>query len=62
MIQGSMQKMIKDGHHMNGLEVANGTYYDAGNPLEYIKTVFDFVLKRDDIGPELKEFLRKKLQ
>lgn len=62
MIQESMQKMIKDGHHMYGLEVANGTYYDTGNPLEYIKTVFDFVLKRDDIGPELKEFLRKKLQ
>lgn len=62
MIQESMQQMIKDGHHMYGLEVANGTYYDTGNPLEYIKTVFDFGLKRDDIGPELKEFLRDRLQ
>lgn len=62
MIQESMQQMIQDGHHMYGLEVANGTYYDTGNPLEYIKTVFDFGLKRDDIGPELKEYLKDKLQ
>ena len=61
MIQESMQKMISDGHHMYGLEV-DGTYYDTGNPLEYLKTVFDFALKREGIGPELEAYLRKKLQ
>ncbi len=61
MIQESMQKMIKDGHHIYGCEIENGTYYDTGNPLEYLKTVFDFALARDDIGPSLKEHLQKKL-
>lgn len=61
MIQESMQEMISDGHHMYGVEI-NGTYYDTGNPLEYLKTVFDFAIKREGIGPELEEYLRKKLQ
>ncbi len=62
MIQEAMQKMIEDGHHIYGCEIQNGTYYDTGNPLEYLKTVFDFAIERPDIGPELKEHLRKKLQ
>ncbi|HEX4773997.1 MAG TPA: sugar phosphate nucleotidyltransferase [Candidatus Saccharimonadales bacterium] len=62
MIQDSMQQMINDGHHIYGCEIKNGTYYDTGNPLEYLKTVFDFALMRDDIGPELRQHLRKKLQ
>ncbi len=61
MIQPAMQKMIEDGHHIYGLEIQNGSYYDTGNPLEYLKTVFDFALQRDDIGPELREHLRKKI-
>jgi len=62
MIQDSMQKMIEDGHHIYGCEIQNGTYYDTGNPLEYLKTVFDFAIDRADIGPELRDHLRKKLQ
>lgn len=62
MIQDSMQKMIQDGHNIYGLEIQNGAYYDTGNPLEYLKTVFNFALKRDDIGPPLKDYLREKLQ
>jgi UTP--glucose-1-phosphate uridylyltransferase len=61
MIQEAMQTMIKDGHHIYGLEIKGGTYYDTGNPLEYLKTVFNFALKRDDIGPALREYLRGQL-
>jgi UTP--glucose-1-phosphate uridylyltransferase len=61
MIQEAMQKMIQDGHKIYGCEIQNGTYYDTGNPLEYLKTVFDFALERQDIGPSLKEHLQKKL-
>lgn len=61
MMQDSMQQMIDDGHHIYGCDVRGGIYYDTGNPLEYLKTVFDFALKRDDIGPELEAHLRKKL-
>lgn len=62
MIQEAMQHMIEDGHHIYGCEIQNGTYYDTGNPLEYLKTVFDFAIDRPDIGPELKDHLRNKLQ
>lgn len=61
MIQDSMQRMINDGHHIYGYEIQNGTYYDTGNPLEYLKTVFNFALQRNDIGPALSQYLRDKL-
>jgi len=60
-IQEAMQKMIEDGHHFYGCEIQNGTFYDTGNKLEYLKSVFDFALRRSDIGPELEEHLRNKL-
>lgn len=62
MIQEAMQNMIKDGMHIYGCEIQNGTYYDTGNPLEYLKTVFNFALKREDTGPALKDYLRHILQ
>lgn len=62
MIQDAMQNMIKDGLHIYCCEIKNGTYYDTGNPLEYLKTVFNFALERDDIGPALKDYLRHILQ
>ena len=34
-----------------------GKVYDTGNPLDYLKTVFEFALKREDIGAELREFI-----
>lgn len=61
-IQEAMQNMIEDGHHIYGCEIQNGTFYDTGNKLEYLKTVFDFALRRSDIGPELADYLRNKLQ
>jgi UTP--glucose-1-phosphate uridylyltransferase len=61
-IQGAMQKMVEDGYHMYAAEIENGIFYDTGNPMEYLKTVFDFALEREDIGAELSAHLRKKLQ
>lgn len=61
-IQGAMQLMIDEGHDLYALEIASGVYYDAGNKLEYLKTVFDFALRRDDVGPALAAYLRKKLK
>ncbi len=61
MIQDAMQQMIKDSHHVYGCEIKNGEYYDTGNPLEYLKTVFNFALDRQDIGPKLSEYLKHKL-
>lgn len=58
-IQTAMQLMIDEGHDYYAKEITNGRFYDAGNKLEYMKTVVDFALRRDDIGPEFREYLRK---
>jgi UTP--glucose-1-phosphate uridylyltransferase len=57
-IQVAMQMMIDDGHPIHALEIANSRYYDAGNQLEYMKTIVDFALMRDDIGDDFRAFLR----
>lgn len=62
MIQPIMQAMIDDGIGFHACQIANGTYYDTGDKLEYLKTAVSFALERDDIGPELLQFLQKKLQ
>lgn len=60
-IQDSMQKMIDDGHHIYAAEINDAVYYDTGNPLDYIKTVIEFGLKREDMSEELSKYLRDKL-
>ncbi len=60
MIQPIMQAMINDGHAFYAKEIENGTYYDTGDKLEYIKTVIDFALKDQDMSAEIMEFLRTK--
>jgi UTP--glucose-1-phosphate uridylyltransferase len=60
-IQDAMQLMIDDGFPYYALEIANSKYYDAGNKLEYMKTIVDFALERDDIGEEFRAFLRTKV-
>lgn len=61
MIQDAMQQMIDDGRKVFGCEIKDGMYHDTGNPLEYLRTVFEFALQREDISKPLTEFLRKKL-
>lgn len=62
MFQPMVQQMIHDGHSFYAREIADATFYDTGNPLEYLKTTFDFGLRHPDFGPELAEYLKKKLQ
>jgi len=56
-----MQKMMEDGHKMYGYVIPGGTYYDTGNKLEYLKTVIDFGLAHEELGPELEKFVRQRL-
>lgn len=58
-IQDAMQQMIDDGHHFYGQEIKNAKYYDAGNKLEYMKTVVDFALSRKDIGEDFRQYLKE---
>ncbi len=60
--QVSMQKMLEDGHKIYGLEIKGGKYYDTGNKLEYIKTVIDFALEHEELGLEVANYMKEKLQ
>ena len=60
--QPMVQQMIEDGYVFYAREIVDATFYDTGNPLEYLKTTFDFGLRHPDFGPELAEYLKKKLK
>lgn len=61
MIQPIMQQMIEDGHEHIACEIQGGTYYDTGNKLEYLKTVIDFGLAHEELGPDLRAFIQSRL-
>lgn len=61
MIQPIIQKMIDEEQGYYACEIQNGKYYDTGDKLEYLKTVIDFGLSNEELGPALKEHLKKRL-
>jgi len=40
-------------------EIKGGKYYDCGNVLEYLKTNIDHALQREDIGNDLKKYIKE---
>ena len=38
----------------------DATYYDIGSKLGFVKAIIDFSLSRDDIGEEVKNFIKSK--
>jgi UTP--glucose-1-phosphate uridylyltransferase len=61
MIQPVMQAMINDGRTFYAKEIQDGRYYDTGDKLEYLKTVIDFGAQNEELGPELRKFMRDNL-
>lgn len=59
--QPFVQQMIDDGHTFHAKEIENATFYDTGNPLEYLKTTIDFGLANPDFGDDLRAYFRTKL-
>lgn len=59
--QPMVQQMIEEGHGFYAREIVDATFYDTGNPLEYLKTTFDFGLKHPEFGAELAKYLKNKL-
>lgn len=55
----ALKLMLADGHKIMAAEIKNGRYYDAGDKLEYMKTVVDFALRREDIGDAFKAYLKE---
>lgn len=60
--QPIMQQMIDEGHEYYAYEIQNGSYYDTGDKLEYLKTVIDFGLAHEELGPDLLRHIQSKLQ
>lgn len=60
--QPIMQAMINDGARFYAREIQNGTYHDAGDKLEYLKTIVDFALADEAFGDEFRAYLRNVLQ
>lgn len=54
----AIEELIKTGFPVYACEVKNGRYYDTGNKLEFLKVNIDFALRRKDMAPGLKEYLR----
>ena len=59
--QPIMQKMIDEGHEYFAYEIKDGSYYDTGDKLEYLKTVVDFGLAHEELGPDLLAHIQSKL-
>ena len=55
-------EVIDDGIAHYACEIKNGTYYDTGDKLEYLKTVVDFGLRHEDMGDALRNYLRERLE
>lgn len=62
MIQPVVQAMIDDGWGVYAREINNGKFYDTGDKLEYLKTMIDFGLKHEALGPPLAEFLKTRVK
>ena len=57
----AIKLMLADGKQVLAAEIKHGRYYDAGDKLEYLKTVVDFALQRPDVGEDFRAYLRKKV-
>ncbi|HEX3568284.1 MAG TPA: sugar phosphate nucleotidyltransferase [Candidatus Saccharimonadales bacterium] len=60
-VQPAMQQMMQEGKACYACEIKNGRYCDTGDKLEYVKTVVDFALKRQDIGPAFEAYLKERI-
>lgn len=60
--QPMVQQMINDGFNYYGREIVDGTFYDTGDKLEYLKTVLDFALAHEELGEPVRAYLAERLQ
>lgn len=53
--------MVRDGKKVYGLEM-EGERYDTGDKFGFLKATIDYALAREDLGPQLMEFLLKRIR
>jgi UTP--glucose-1-phosphate uridylyltransferase len=57
----ALRLMVNDNKRVIALKIQNAKYYDAGNKLEYLKTVVDFALEHPELGSDFLEYLKTKI-
>lgn len=57
-----IEPMLKDGKDFYGCLIQNSHRYDTGDKLEYLKTVVDFGLAHEELGPDLRRYMKEKLR
>jgi len=55
----AINTLIQKGFPVYACEIKNGKYYDAGNKLEYLKTVIEISLQHPEFAPELRKFIKE---
>lgn len=58
-IQPALQAMINDGKQVVACEIANSSYHDTGNKLDYLKTVVEYALHHPDVQQEFRAYLQQ---
>ena len=58
MIQPVMLQMMNEGKSLYAFNMKGTQYCDTGAKLDYLKTVVQFALKRDDLGEEFRNYLK----
>ena len=53
----AIKLMLESKKRVLAVEIKGGKFYDTGNKLDYLKTVVEFALKREDLGPQFKAYL-----
>lgn len=55
----ALKMMLHRGIRILAVEIKGGRYYDTGNKLEFLKTMVEFALEREDINGEFRDYLAK---
>lgn len=58
MLQPAVLNMINDGKPVYAYAMPETTYCDTGAKLDYLKTVVQFALRRNDLGEEFRSYLK----
>ena len=59
-LDDAFERMVQDGGKIYGLEMERDRY-DTGDKFGFLKATIDYALDRDDLGPQLMEFLKKRI-
>jgi UTP--glucose-1-phosphate uridylyltransferase len=54
----ALKMMLNDKIRILAVEIKGGRYYDTGNKLEFLKTMVEFALQREDINGEFVKYLK----